>query len=87
MYRTNFLQHTLYETHYVLAELIDKGFRHHQAVTQLWGEIALNLTESTVLPFDIEWYSTYLTEAFAEVKSRYNDRLEANGASLSKIQF
>lgn len=67
-----------------MAEIVDKGFHHHRAVAQLWGEMALNLTESIVLPMDTAWYSSYLIEAFAEVKSKYNDRLEANGATLSE---
>lgn len=80
-------QHTLYETYHLAADIMDKGFLYHQAVAQLWAEIARNLTESTVLPFDVSWYSTYIRESFSEIKSRYIRQIEANGATLSKFFF
>lgn len=65
-----------------MANVIDKGFVHHRAVAQLWAEVALNLTESTVLPFDIQGYSAYLNASFNDIKLRYGDRLITNGANL-----
>lgn len=66
----------------MLADILDIGFVHHRAVTQLWAEIAYNLTESVVLPMDIEWYATYLQESFDTIESQYGKQLKDNGASL-----
>ena len=63
---------------------MDKGFQYHRAVSQFWAEMARNLAESVVLPLDIKWYSVFLTEEFSKIKTRYNDRLMANGATLGK---
>lgn len=63
--------------------MLDQNFVHHRAVAQLWAEVAKNLTESTILPFDIRWYGTYLKESFADIKGQYNAQLEENGATLS----
>ena len=52
--------------------------------TRLWTEIARNLTESVLLPMELEWYGSYLREAFDHIKSRHNERPEAmSGLSLS----
>ena len=51
---------------------------YHRAVTQLYAEIALNLTESVVLPFDIQWYATHLKEEMGKIKMRYGHQLKAN---------
>ena len=77
-------QHTLYETHHLLANIIDKGFVHHRAITQLWAEMALNLAESVVLPMDLTRYANYLKESYAQIETTYGQRLTANGATLSK---
>lgn len=77
-------QHTVYETHYLIANLIDKGFLFHRAMAQLWGEITLSIAESVVLPFDVRRYSSYLTDSYKDIKKRYAAQLEANGATLSR---
>ena len=75
-------KHTLYETHHLLANIMDQGFLYHRAVTQLWAEIALNLTESVILPLDTRWYSQFLKEEFVAINSTYRQRLIDNGATL-----
>ena len=79
------MQHTLYETHHLVGGIIDRGFLYHRAVSQLWAEIALNLTESVILPLDAAQYGLYLEGAFVDIRSRYKDQLEANGATLSNV--
>lgn len=80
------LYHTLYETHHLLANIMDKGFVYHRAVTQLWTEVARNLLESVVLPMDLDWYATYLNESVAGIKNRYGAQLEANQATLTHFE-
>lgn len=75
----------MHETHHLLADVLDIGFAHHRAVTQLWAEIAHNLTESVVLPMDIEWYAAYLQESFDIVQTQYGKQLADNDVSLGKL--
>ena len=65
---------------------MDPAFVHHRAVAQLWAEIARNLTESVILPMDLNWYSIFLTDSFRNIQSRYGPLLAANNASLRKYQ-
>ena len=76
-------QHTLYETHYLVSELMDKDFLYHRALTQMWAEMALTLAESVILPMDINGYATYLKKAFNDIKDRYGKQLSDNKATLS----
>lgn len=80
------LYHTLYETHYLLASIMDKGFVFHRSVAQLWAEMARNLTESIVLPLDLEWYAIHLKESFDDIQNKYGSRLESNGATLKYFE-
>lgn len=79
------MQHSLYETHYLVSGIMDRGFHFHRAVSQLLAEMALNLTDSVILPLDVVRYGLYLEGAFVNIKSRYKDKLEANAATLSNI--
>lgn len=79
------MQHSLYETHHLVSGIMDRGFHFHRAVSQLLAEMALNLTDSVILPLDVARYGLYLEGAFVNIKSRYKDKLEANGATLSNI--
>ncbi len=67
----------------MLADIMDVGFLHHRAVTQLWAEVARNLLESIVLPLDLDWYATYLAEEVDGIQSRYGAKLEANNATMN----
>lgn len=71
----------------MLADIMDVGFLHHRAVTQLWAEVARNLLESVVLPLDPDWYATYLAEEVAGIQSRYGAKLEANNATMNYFQL
>ena len=73
------LYHTLYETHHLAGNMIDRGFVHHRAITQLWAEVARNLTESDILPFDVQWYASYLNNALADLQTRYTAQLNQSG--------
>lgn len=67
--------------HHVLA--IDKDLSYHRAVTQLWAEVARNLSESVIVPMDIGSYALHLNQSLGTIKSRYDRRyLQANGVTL-----
>lgn len=67
----------------MFTEIMDSGLTHSRAIAQLWGGIALNLSSTVILPMDVVWYGTYLTEQFAIIQDLYNDVLVANNATLS----
>ena len=73
------LYHTLYETHHLAGKLVDPGFLHHRAIAQLWAEVARNLTESDILPFDVPWYARQLGKSLEDLENRYTVQLNQSG--------
>lgn len=76
------LYHTLYETYHLVSYLLDPGFLYHRAVTQLWAEIARNLAESDLLPFDVKTYATYMRSRLTALQTRYSTQMEEAGATF-----
>ena len=72
----------MYETHHLLANIMDQNFHFHRAITQLWAEVARTLMESIILPMDIRWYADYLQIEFNKIQTTYESTLKANGATL-----
>ncbi len=62
--------------------LVDPGFRYHRAMTQLWAEVARNLSESAVLPFDVQWYADEVNRSLADLKIRYTQQLQSAGVDF-----
>ncbi len=67
---------------------MDKDFKYHRAITQMWADMTLTLADSVILPMDITGYATYLKEAFTDIKTRYGKKLSDNSANLgAKIYY
>ncbi|XP_064600785.1 uncharacterized protein LOC135466961 [Liolophura sinensis] len=54
------LYHSAYETFFAVDKIIDRGFFYHTAVAKFWAEIARNLAESLILPFNVSDYGVAL---------------------------
>jgi N-acetylated-alpha-linked acidic dipeptidase len=72
--------HSVYDNHRWVARIGDPGFRHHAALTKLWGLMTLRLANADVLPFDYSAYAARLKEFATEVEKRWTDR-RPQGAS------
>jgi N-acetylated-alpha-linked acidic dipeptidase len=66
--------HSTYDNHRWVARIGDPGFRHHAALTKLWGLMTLRLANADVLPFDYAAYAARLKEFATEVEKRWTDR-------------
>ena len=51
------------------------------------SEMALNLSDSAILPFDLLNYATFLQRDLGKLERRYGDMLAANGATFGNFEF
>lgn len=63
---------------------MDRGFKYHKAVAQIWGVLGLLLAEADILPLDPVNYVTLIQEGFNEYQDAYGQTLESNNISLGK---
>jgi N-acetylated-alpha-linked acidic dipeptidase len=71
--------HSQYDNHQWVARIGDPGFRYHEAMTKLWGVMALRLANAEVVPLDYRPYATRIGEFAREVEQRWADREEKTG--------
>lgn len=71
--------HSVYDNHLWVARVGDPGFRYHEAMTKLWGVMALRLANADALPLDYRPYATRIGEFAKEVEKRWTDRAEKTG--------
>ena len=71
--------HSQYDNHQWVARIGDPGFRYHEAMTKLWGVMALRLANADTLPLDYRPYAARIGEFAREVEQRWADRAEKIG--------
>jgi N-acetylated-alpha-linked acidic dipeptidase len=71
--------HSVYDNHLWVARIGDPGFRYHEAMTKLWGVMALRLANADALPLDYRPYAARIGEFAKEVEKRWTDRAERTG--------
>lgn len=79
-------RYSLYDSYHLASNIVDRGFVHHQAVARMWAVMAITLSDSTVLPFDILAYASYLNQSLSLLQSRYGGVLLQNGVSLKHVR-
>ncbi|XP_075699616.1 putative N-acetylated-alpha-linked acidic dipeptidase [Rhinoderma darwinii] len=80
------MYHSVYETVDLVSRLMDQGFRYHQAVARLWGEIALRLADDVILHFDCVHYAETLQRIVNEVQSSYGPKLLPHNMTLNSVK-
>ncbi|XP_071818630.1 N-acetylated-alpha-linked acidic dipeptidase 2-like isoform X2 [Apostichopus japonicus] len=88
-YPTSFysLYHTQYETFRLMEEFIDPGFVSHRAVSQIFGDMLLNLADSQVIPANVIHYSNYLFLYYSRLNvTSYRDKLVDHGLSMTYLE-
>ncbi|KAL3873961.1 hypothetical protein ACJMK2_037036 [Sinanodonta woodiana] len=80
------LYHSVYETFYVVEQLIDRGFKYHRAVGQVWAEMARNLADTVIIPFNVSDYSRTLKELTRTLLKDYNKTLSDNFINTQLLQ-
>lgn len=71
--------HSQYDNHQWVSRIGDPGFRYHEAMTKLWGLMALRLANAEALPLDYRPYADRIGEFLDEVEHRWQARAGTNG--------
>ncbi len=71
--------HSQYDNHQWVARIGDPGFRYHEAMTKLWGVMALRLANADAVPLDYRPYATRIGEFAREVEKKWADRADKTG--------
>ena len=80
--------HSQYDNHQWVERVGDPGFRYHEAMTKLWGVMALRLANADALPFDYRPYASRVREFAAEIEKRSQGATgarDATGASGAAV--
>jgi N-acetylated-alpha-linked acidic dipeptidase len=72
--------HSQYDNHQWMERIGDPGFRYHEAMTKLWGVMALRLANADALPFDYRPYAAKIREFTDEIEKKYIGASGASGA-------
>ncbi|KAL3873956.1 hypothetical protein ACJMK2_037032 [Sinanodonta woodiana] len=81
------LYHSVYETFYAVKNLIDQGFKYHRAIGQIWAEMARNLADTVIIPFNVSDYSRTLEELTQTLLQDYNKTLSDNGINTYLLEI
>ena len=71
--------HSQYDNHQWVSRIGDPGFRYHEAMTRLWGVMALRLANADALPLDYRPYAARIGEFAQEVEQRWQARTGRTG--------
>ena len=63
--------HSQYDDHLWVARIGDPGFRYHEAMTKLWGVMALRLANADALPLDYRPYAARVGQFAAEMEEAW----------------
>ncbi|KAI8496888.1 hypothetical protein Bbelb_255430 [Branchiostoma belcheri] len=80
------LYHTAYETFHLQKTYIDPEFKFHRLMSQLWGELALSLAESWLLPIDASEYAGTVQGMYGWLVDEYGTKFEESAISLDALQ-
>ncbi|KAL3873958.1 hypothetical protein ACJMK2_037033 [Sinanodonta woodiana] len=81
------LYHSVYETFYAVKHLVDQEFKYHRAVGQIWAEMARNLADTVIIPFNVSDYSRTLQKLTETLLKEYNKTLSANGINTHLLEI
>ncbi len=71
--------HSQYDNHQWVSRIGDPGFRYHEAMTKLWGVMALRLANADAVPLDYRPYATRIGEFAREVEKKWAELGEKTG--------
>ncbi len=71
--------HSQYDNHQWVSRIGDPGFRYHEAMTKLWGVMALRLANADTVPLDYRPYATRIGEFAREVEKTWSERADKAG--------
>ncbi len=79
--------HTGYETFYLMDSIIDPGFKIHRTCAQSSTRMLLNLADSAVLPYNLQYFPEQMKKALLGLReSNVTKLLENNDATLTHLE-
>ncbi|XP_076097524.1 N-acetylated-alpha-linked acidic dipeptidase 2-like isoform X2 [Mytilus galloprovincialis] len=69
------LYHSKYETFKMVDQIMDRGFKHHQATARVWAEMARALSDTMVIPFDVVNFANELLSLVNTLDEDYGTML------------
>ncbi|XP_053330467.1 putative N-acetylated-alpha-linked acidic dipeptidase [Spea bombifrons] len=80
------MYHSVYETMDLVSRLMDRGFKYHQAVARMWGEMALTLASDVILNLDCVQYAATMQRIVDDVERVYGSLLQNNSIGLDTVK-
>ncbi|XP_063958983.1 N-acetylated-alpha-linked acidic dipeptidase 2-like [Lytechinus pictus] len=80
------LYHSMYETFFLVSEIMDHSFEYHLAVTRVWAELARSLADSLILPINVVDTAEKITSSIATLKGFYEDQMAEQGITWDTIE-
>ncbi|KAM4662502.1 putative N-acetylated-alpha-linked acidic dipeptidase [Discoglossus pictus] len=80
------MYHSVYETMDLVSRLMDQGFKYHQAVARVWGEMAMRLASDVMLTLDCVQYAKTLQMIVTDVQNTYGPLLEKHNIKLDAVR-
>ena len=75
----------MYETFHLVSEIMDPSFEYHLAVSRVWAEMARNLADSLILPFNCTDYTANLEKSVKTLKEDYEEKMNQKGITFGKF--
>ncbi|XP_071164480.1 N-acetylated-alpha-linked acidic dipeptidase 2-like [Mytilus edulis] len=80
------LYHSKYETFKAVDEIMDRGFKHHQATGQVWAEMARTLADTMIIPLDVVNFSNELISLVNTLDNDYGTMLRNNNITFDDLK-
>ncbi|XP_077861865.1 N-acetylated-alpha-linked acidic dipeptidase 2-like [Saccoglossus kowalevskii] len=77
--------HSVYETYYLVEAFIDPEFNRNLAVTSVWGELARDLADSIIIPFNCKDYAEQIQLAVEDLKSKFESEMRNEGIHFDAV--
>ena len=77
------LYHTVYET-FQLIRLVDPAGRVMTTAAEVWAALALRLSDSELLPFNISRTAATIEQYVKTVKEKFGEKLQSQGIVFGK---
>ncbi|XP_053398009.1 N-acetylated-alpha-linked acidic dipeptidase 2-like [Mercenaria mercenaria] len=79
------MYHSVYETFYLVDEIMDRGFHYHKAIGQIWTEMARDLADSLIIPFNVSDYSSVITDIGRTFMESFRQLMDTNGIDTALL--
>lgn len=68
-----------------ICQIVLCGFQCHRASGQVWAEVARNLADSLIIPFQVEDYAKKLKDGVDKLENEFGLLMEKNGIELGNF--